>query len=385
MNLQDVSHIHIPDGDVRMIHDSDNRLLWGAVGYNVLFSGNTFQQSYTGKNLANPTPVSGGSNGVVATYNSQTGVVTVSGTAQSTWSNPFKVGNAIHLTAGTYTLKQYGELTNGRITCYAQGNGYQVDASTLQKTFTVTSDGNAYICITGLTSGNSVSGTIKFQLEAGSTATDFEPFVGGQPSPNPSYPQDINVVTGTQTISINGTNYPISLGSLELCDIGGYHDYIHKVGEDWIITKRTTSILLNEYSSIYRGNFGTNPFKTALPQGSGGAENTINVISDYFYGIAYTDRTLEVPNSIFNTYVDNSPVLYIRNTPWATVEAFKSWLSGHNVKVYTKRTPTDTTITDTNLIAQLEAIYNLVRRYGYNFVVSASGNNLPIIIDRTLL
>ena len=53
MNLQDVSHIHIPDGDVRMIHDSDNRLLWGAVGYNVLFSGNTFQQTYTGKNLLN--------------------------------------------------------------------------------------------------------------------------------------------------------------------------------------------------------------------------------------------------------------------------------------------------------------------------------------------
>lgn len=129
-----------------------------------------------GKNLANPTPVPGGSNGVVATYNSQTGVVTVSGTVKTTWSNPFKVSNSIYLPAGTYTLKQYGELTNGRITCYTQGYGYQVNASTLQKTFTTTRDGNAYICITGLTAGNSVSGSIKFQLEAGSTATSFVPY-----------------------------------------------------------------------------------------------------------------------------------------------------------------------------------------------------------------
>ena len=44
------------------------------------------------------------------------------------------------------------------------------------------------------------------QIEAGSTATDYEQYVGGMPSPNPDYPQDINVVTGDSTVKITGKN-----------------------------------------------------------------------------------------------------------------------------------------------------------------------------------
>lgn len=35
---------------------------------------------------------------------------------------------------------------------------------------------------------------------------DFEPYVGGTASPNPDYPQDIQVVTGEQTVEITGKN-----------------------------------------------------------------------------------------------------------------------------------------------------------------------------------
>ena len=44
------------------------------------------------------------------------------------------------------------------------------------------------------------------QIEKGSTATDYEPYVGGTASPNPDYPQDIKVVKGNNTIKINGKN-----------------------------------------------------------------------------------------------------------------------------------------------------------------------------------
>lgn len=44
------------------------------------------------------------------------------------------------------------------------------------------------------------------QIEAGSTATAYEPYVGGIPAPNPDYPQDIHVVTGEQTVAVNGKN-----------------------------------------------------------------------------------------------------------------------------------------------------------------------------------
>lgn len=354
--------------------------------------GDTFQQTYTGKNLVATTRIAPQTqNGVTCTWDGAS--FTLNGT--STASTDFygrgwwgTTSDPIALPAGTYTMslrKSDGSLAtdaNFSVDCYYGTTWvigiYKGNSGAGYRTLTLDSDTQYSVFYISLQSGKTYNNE-KFyiQLEKSESPTSYEPFVGGQPSPNPSYPQDINVVTGTQTISINGTNYPISLGTIKLCDIGGYQDYIHKVGEDWIITKRTTSILLNEYSSIYRGNFGTNPFYTALPQGSGGEENTKNVISDYFYGIAYTDRTLELPNSIFNTFVDNSPVLYIRNTPWATVEDFKSWLSEHNVKVYSKRTPIDTTITDTTLIAQLEAIRTAALQNGANTITnSATAPNL---------
>ena len=46
----------------------------------------------------------------------------------------------------------------------------------------------------------------KIQIEAGSIPTDYEKFVGGVPSPNPEYPQSVQVVTGDNTIKIYGKN-----------------------------------------------------------------------------------------------------------------------------------------------------------------------------------
>lgn len=43
------------------------------------------------------------------------------------------------------------------------------------------------------------------QFEEGS-ATSYEPYVGGIPSPNPDYPQDVNVVTGEQAVWVHGKN-----------------------------------------------------------------------------------------------------------------------------------------------------------------------------------
>lgn len=43
-------------------------------------------------------------------------------------------------------------------------------------------------------------------IEQGSTATSYEPYTGGQPSPSPSYPQPIVNTTGTQTIRTSNEN-----------------------------------------------------------------------------------------------------------------------------------------------------------------------------------
>lgn len=50
-----------------------------------------------------------------------------------------------------------------------------------------------------------VNATATIQIEKGSTATSYEPYVGGQPSPSPDYPQEIKSVVNP-TVKIVGKN-----------------------------------------------------------------------------------------------------------------------------------------------------------------------------------
>ena len=58
-----------------------------------------------------------------------------------------------------------------------------------------------------------------FQIEKGTTTTPYEPYTGGNPAPNPDYPQDIQVVSGDNTIKVEGKNL-IGLGT----QLNGYVD-----------------------------------------------------------------------------------------------------------------------------------------------------------------
>ena len=176
--------------------------------------GDTFQQTYTGKNLAYAESSNVSNNGISATYNPSTYVITINGTATTTWSIPFKhfTEASLILPAGTYTLKQRGTLTNGKIGVNLRSSGTiltqkEVNSNTLEASFTISSDADdGYLFIGSMTAGQAVTGTITVQLEAGSTATSYEPYVGGTPSPNPDYPQQIQTVTGLQTVEIQGKN-----------------------------------------------------------------------------------------------------------------------------------------------------------------------------------
>ena len=56
--------------------------------------------------------------------------------------------------------------------------------------------------------GNSNSEVVKFQywITTDNSKNTYEPYCGAIPSPNPNYPQDIQVVTGTQEIKVTGSN-----------------------------------------------------------------------------------------------------------------------------------------------------------------------------------
>ena len=176
--------------------------------------GDAEQDTLSGKNLAYPESSNVANNGITATYNQSTHEITITGTATTTWSIPFLhfSVDGLTLTAGTYILKQRGTLTNGKIGVNLISSGTvltqrEVNSDTLEVVFTINSDADdGYLFIGSMTANQAVSGTITVQLEAGSTATDFEPYVGGTPSPNPDYPQPIQTVTGLQTVEIQGKN-----------------------------------------------------------------------------------------------------------------------------------------------------------------------------------
>lgn len=71
-----------------------------------------------------------------------------------------------------------------------------------QRTFTVPT-GAAYVVF--YVDASSAMTPNGYQLEAGSTATAYEPYTGGKPAPNPDYPQEIKSVDGC-VLNITGKN-----------------------------------------------------------------------------------------------------------------------------------------------------------------------------------
>lgn len=174
----------------------------------ISLKGNTTQQTFSGKNLFYGKPGGSSSGGITATWNGNT--VVFSGEATSSYSN-ITASNYITFPAGTYTFSINQSSSSFasvlRFNYGGTNHDYTITKNSTSITFTLPETGTLRIVyISGLASGAEISGTYSYQLEAGSTPTSIEPYVGGTPSPNPDYPQTVNVVTGAQTIQVAGKN-----------------------------------------------------------------------------------------------------------------------------------------------------------------------------------
>ena len=329
--------------------------------------GDTYQQSYTGKNLFNKDATiehafldaSGNWIGGQAESYINNRDVAVSGGEKITISFTQRTGSAyVRLgqwdSGGTFISRTLVSTSPITIT---------LDSTTRKIAWSVDA-GEGYRIFTDL------------QIEQSDSATAYEPFVGGQPSPSPSYPQQIQTVTGTQTVSINGTDYTIDLGSIELCKLGTYQDYIYKDGSDWKIHKATGKTLLGDYTYSSYSNtiyfipnastaLGINTTTdTQLFSESFVGSRDSSVINRMFYGSA---------NNRFNIYPDATFM-----ETYNTTTKFENWLKSNSIHLFfVLATATDTTITDTNLIAQLEAIRTAALESGSNTISNtATGTNL---------
>ena len=380
MNVQNAKELTITEGQVRTIHDKNNQLLWGAVGFDTTYRGDTTQQTYSGKNLS-----------PYAIYDAEDGRI-------------LNMPDLI-LAAGTYTisfdLDSFELGTNSTMSIYMSffnSSGTNVtgdknlltiasDTSLSRYNYTFEASEDVHYTTSQIritTSAYNNGGRCKIsniQIESGSSPSSYEPYVGGVPAPNPSYPQNVNVVTGVQTITLSDDdsttqNYIVDLGTLELAKIGDYQDYIYKSGDDWYVHKEIGKVV---YNGTENWSFGTASALRVLVEIETNMEPyTTNALCSH---LVYGNTASASQDNVFNI---GSNKVYAKATAITTsADSWKTWLATHNVSLYYQlTTPTDTQIIDTVLLSQLNAIHEFLTRYGYNSSVTG---NLPLIINQTSL
>lgn len=358
--------------------------------------GDTFQQSYEGKNLININFTDSTEKGVTKTLNPD-GSITLNG--HTTGGHSFYIAPAVDFEIGqTYTI--HIEVLSGSFVPYNSNKNWAVafvytkeDKSDLQINITNNGGTVSYTPTSSMVSqsvilwfgfnSNTTSEmaifnnfTFRAQIEKGSTATSYEPYVGGTPSPNPDYPQPIQTVTGLQIITINGTDYPLDLGAIELCKLGDYQDYIYKDGDDWKLHKATNRAKLgdkdwNNYQNVVIYNANSSNDFGIVNLGN----PTFALVSNMFTtsnNSSFTWRCFyNGGNDHINLYGDSA----FNNMSGSDA---KQWLSSKNAELlYAIATPIDTVITNQTLIAQLEAIRTASLENGANTITNAAtGSNL---------
>ena len=178
-------------GDTNLPDSDDGRIM------DLKLYGKSEQKQYSGKNLLDLRSAPGGfGDGVTYTPNGD-GSYTRKGTATGANGNVWFLGAyggttpLFTLKAGTYTVKDC-TIFNG--------------TNIFDGTFTIEDD----LPITGVRNiwqgtGESYDDVIYPRLLAGSTDTGWEPYVGGIPSPNPDYPQEIKSVV-KPVVKVMGKN-----------------------------------------------------------------------------------------------------------------------------------------------------------------------------------
>ena len=241
----------------------------------------------------------------------------------------------------------------------------------------------------------SVSGSeIQIDNDAGARAPIQDLELQGdtyqQGSPTPDAPVPVQTVTGEQTVTVsdgvNSEAFPVSLGSLELCKIGSYQDYIYKSGDDWYVHKETGSYTFNGSETWQLTQTLTNTVHFVIGDYTTIFTDAVVPPDNTTIGHGLSNRFIEKANlyNVDEVGMDfHSNKNFIVGIPTsmsiATHTAWENWLASNSTSIYyALATPTDTKITDVTLIGQLEALGAMKLFIGENNVlVGATNPNLP--------
>ena len=158
---------------------------------NIIVKGNTVQNSTKGLNLINCTHKTTTINGITMVNNGD-GTYTVNGTA----TDDFDIALAPYATKQNIYYTLSGCPSGGsNTTYYLDPRGYEYDTGSGITIRNPNQDFSNYIRIVikkDVTVNNLL---FKPMFNEGQTAQPFEPYTGGQPSPNPDYPQEVKGVS----------------------------------------------------------------------------------------------------------------------------------------------------------------------------------------------
>ena len=196
-------------------------------------------------------------------------------------------------------------------------------------------------------SQNIPSEPVCVQIEAGATATEWEPYTGGIPSPNPEYPQALESVGESVTVTIEGTDVqaqsltvatPNGLPGIPVISGGNYKDaneqewicdevdfekgvYVQRVG------KQVLDGTQGRYSDS-QGTFILDGLNNAVAKSY---DETFALCTHYIYG-AYPNTSM--PELTFKISGTSETVnLYIKDSRYTTTQAWKDALTVNPVTV----------------------------------------------------
>lgn len=209
------------------------------------------------------------------------------------------------------------------------------------------------------------------------------------PSPSPSRPSVVNVVKGNNTLTISNSDdtqsqtYQVNLPSnMELCKISTYQDYFYKDNGNWYLHSEVGKVMVNgseDWNRTSIGGYSRFELDGVDYLKGTAATTTPNFISNYLIAKNFT----EVANG--NAGVSwwwnvSRKLLIIGLGDDRTLSDFKTWLSTHNTTVYYPlETPTNTQITDTTLITQLDNLQKAIS-YDTQTNISQTNEDKPFII-----
>lgn len=247
-------------------------------------------------------------------------------------------------------------------------------------------------------SGTSQSGTIVINkpiLHFGNVETSYEPYTGGMPAPNPSYPFSVKSVTGNNSLVITNSDntqtqtYPLSLGNIELNSSpdGTIRDEIIGTLDNWVKREYIGKVVLNGTESGWDFQFA-NGWRLSINDIVAGVslDNIPKLFSNYYS--AYSQNSLANSQNYGITIRSSQQQIIIKNVDIASLSDFKTWLSTHNTTVwYQKVNYTDIQITDTTLISQLNNIYNNAHSYNgvTNITTTYENGNEQMYLDIEVL